>query len=54
MFGGVGWYTDTQIIDLSKYIYTIVDTMCVLNNEIVSKNIFYFVNNSQNNWKKDI
>ena len=28
--GGVGGYTDTQVIELSKYMYTVVDTMCVL------------------------
>ena len=54
VFGGIGGYTDTQVIELSKYMYTVVDTMCVLNNAIVSKNSFYFVNNSQNNWKMDI
>ena len=53
VFGG-GGYTDTQVIELSKYMYTVVDTMCVLNNVIVSKNSFYFVNNSQNNWKMNI
>ena len=53
VFGG-GGYTDTQVIELSKYMYTVVDTMCVLNNAIVSKNSFYFVNNSQNNWKMNI
>ena len=32
VFGGrVGVYTDTQVIELSKYMYTVVDTMCVLN-----------------------
>ena len=54
VFGGEGGYTDTQVIELSKYMYTVVDTMCVLNNAIVSKNSFYFVNNSQNNWKMNI
>ena len=30
---GTGWYTDDtiEIIELSKYMYTVVDTMCVLN-----------------------
>ena len=54
VFGGERGYTDTQVIELSKYMYTVVDTMCVLNNAIVSKNSFYFVNNSQNNWKMNI
>ena len=54
VFGGGTQYTDTQVIELSKYMYTVVDTMCVLNNAIVSKNSFYFVNNSQNNWKMNI
>ena len=54
VFGGRTRYTDTQVIELSKYMYTVVDTMCVLNNAIVSKNSFYFVNNSQNNWKMNI
>ena len=45
--------SDTQVIELSKYMYTVVDTMCVLNNAIVSKNSFYFVNNSQNNWRNE-
>ena len=31
VFGGRTWYTDTQVIELSKYMYTVVDTMCVLN-----------------------
>ena len=35
VFGGVkgGYVTvsDTQVIELSKYMYTVVDTMCVLN-----------------------
>ena len=34
VFGG-GVYTDTPVIELSKYMYTVVDTMCVLNNAIV-------------------
>ena len=53
--------TPTVIVVLSlissascAYMYTVVDTMCVLNNAIVSKNSFYFVNNSQNNWKMNI
>ena len=57
VFGGESDYvtvSDTQVIELSKYMYTVVDTMCVLNNAIVSKNSFYFVNNSQNNWKMNI
>ena len=54
VFGGGTQYTDTQVIELSKYMYTVVDIMCVLNNAIVSKNSFYFVNNSQNNWKMNI
>ena len=29
--GGVGVYTDTQVIELSKYMYAVVDTMYVLN-----------------------
>ena len=44
MFGGGTRYTDTQVIELSKYMNTVADTMCVLNNEIVS----------QNNWKMNI
>ena len=32
VFGGDTWYTNTtQVIELSKYMYTVVDTMCVLN-----------------------
>ena len=31
VFGGDGLYTDTQAIQLSKYMYAVVDTMCVLN-----------------------
>ena len=31
VFGGDTLYTDTQVIELSKYMYTVVDTMCVLN-----------------------
>ena len=31
VFGGDTRYTDTQVIELSKYMYTVVDTMCVLN-----------------------
>ena len=27
VFGGIGVYTDTQVIELSKYMYTVVDTM---------------------------
>ena len=27
VFGGGGGYTDTQVIELSKYMYTVVDTM---------------------------
>ena len=30
MFGGRGVYTDTtEVIELIKYMYTVVDTMCV-------------------------
>ena len=41
MFGG-GWggYTDTQVIELSKYMYAVVDTMCVGNS-------FFFYENFQ-------
>ena len=31
MFGGAGGYADTQVIELSKYMYTVVNIMCVLN-----------------------
>ena len=31
VFGGLGENTDTRVIELSKYMYTVVDTMCVLN-----------------------
>ena len=31
VFGGDGQYTDTRVIELSKYMYAVVDTMCVLN-----------------------
>ena len=30
MFGGAGRYTDTQVIELSKYMYTVVETSVVL------------------------
>ena len=29
VFGGDGLYTDTRVIELSKYMYAVVDTMCI-------------------------
>ena len=31
VFGGGEGYTGTQVIELSKYMYTVVATMCLLN-----------------------
>ena len=51
MFGGVGEYPDTQVIELSEYmhVYSSRYNVCI-EYEIVS----IFMNNSHNNWKMNI